>query len=56
MDNIIRDIEKGITIRYSLNLFCEHIAFVSRVKPLSIKEILKDEFWIMSVHEELNQF
>ena len=29
IDNIIEDIEKGVTTRHSLNLFCEHIAFVS---------------------------
>ena len=56
MDNIIRDIENGVTTRHSLNLFSEHIAFVSQAESLSIEEAVKDEFWIMSMHEELNQF
>lgn len=56
MDNIIGDIEKGVTTRHSLNLFCEHTAFVSQVEPMSIEKALKDEFWIMSMYEELNQF
>ena len=42
--------------RHSLNLFCEHIALMSQIELLSIEETLKDEFWIMSMHEELNQF
>ena len=29
---------------------------MSQVEPLFIEETLKDEFWIMSMHEELNQF
>ena len=56
IDNIIQDIEKGVTTRHSLNLFCEHTAFVSQVEPLSIEEALKCKFWMMSMHEELNQF
>ena len=44
MDNIIGDIEKGVTTRHSLNLFCEHTAFVSQVEPMSIEKALKDEF------------
>ena len=56
IDNIIEDIEKGVTTRHSLNLFCEHTTFVSQVEPLSIEETLKDEFWIISMHEALNQF
>ena len=30
VDNIIKDIEKGLTTRHSLNLFYEHTAFVSQ--------------------------
>ena len=44
-----------VTIRHSLNFFCEHIVFVSQVESLSIEETLKDEFWIIFMHEELNQ-
>jgi len=29
---------------------------LSQVEPLSVKKALKDEFWIMFMHEELNQF
>ena len=28
---------------------------MSQVEPLYIEEVLKDEFWIMSLHEELSQ-
>ena len=34
MENIIGYIEKGVTTRHSLNLFCEHTTFVSQVEPV----------------------
>jgi len=32
------------------------MAFVSQVEPKTIGEALKDESWIVVMHEELNQF
>jgi len=32
------------------------MVFVSQVEPKSISEALKDESWIATMHEELNQF
>jgi len=49
IENIIGDIEKGVSTRRSLSLFCEHMAFVSQVEPLTVDDALKDEFWIMSM-------
>ena len=47
---------KKVSTKHSLNLFCEHYSFVSLVKPQSIEEALSDEFWVMAMHDELNQF
>ena len=44
MDNIIGDINRGVSTRSSISNFCLHTAFVSNVEPKSIFEALKDEF------------
>jgi len=56
MDNIIGQVQKGVSTRRSLNHFCEHMAFVSQVKPKTIADALGDNNWINAMHEELNQF
>ncbi|GKA17124.1 retrovirus-related pol polyprotein from transposon TNT 1-94 [Tanacetum coccineum] len=38
--------------RNQSNFFC----FLSSVEPKNIKEVIKDEIWIMAIQEELNQF
>ncbi|GMI79777.1 hypothetical protein HRI_001647000 [Hibiscus trionum] len=52
---ILGDPSKGVTTRSSLRLM-NHIAFISCIEPKNIKEALKDDFWIMAMQEELNQF
>jgi len=56
LDNIIGQVQKGVTTRRSMNHFCEHMAFVSQVEPKLVGEALEDSNWINAMHEELNQF
>jgi len=56
LDNIIGQLQKGVTTRRSMNHFCKHMAFVSQVEPKSVGEALKDSNLINAMHEELNQF
>jgi len=56
LDNVIGNIEKGVSTRKSLNNFCETMAFVSQVEPENLNEALKDSNWILAMQEELNQF
>jgi len=56
LDNIIAQVQKGVTTRRSMNHFCKHMALVSQVEPKSVGEALEDSNWINSMHEELNQF
>ncbi|GMJ08622.1 hypothetical protein HRI_004531400 [Hibiscus trionum] len=52
---ILGDPSKGVTTRSSLRLM-NHVSFISCIEPKNIKEALKDDFWIMAMQEELNQF
>ena len=57
LDNVIGQVEKGVSTRRSMNHFCEHMVFVSRVEPKTVtEEALEDNNWINAMHEELNQF
>ena len=33
-----------------------HIAFVSNIEPKNSKEAATDDYWIIAIQEELNQF
>ena len=56
MDNIIGQIEQGVSTKCKLNYFCENIAFVSQIEPTSINIALSVEKWIDAMNDELNQF
>ena len=55
LDNIIGDINKGVTTHSSLNNFYKYMAFVSQLKPKFVEEALLDEIWLLAMLEELNQ-
>jgi len=56
LDNIIGQVQRGVSTRRSMNHFCEHTAFVSQIEPKTVGEALEDSNWINAMHEELNQF
>ena len=56
LDNIIGQVQRGVSTRRSMNHFCEHTAFVSQIEPKIVGEALEDSNWINAMHEELNQF
>ena len=56
LDNIIRDISKGVTTRLSLKDLRNNMAFVSIIEPKNLKEAIIDDHWIVAMQEELNQF
>jgi len=54
LDNVIGQNQKGVSIKRSLNHFCEHMTFVSQVEPKTVADALEDNNWINAMHEELN--
>jgi hypothetical protein len=56
MNNILGDIEKGITTRSRIANFCEHYLFVSSFEPFKLKDALCDLDWVVAMQEEVNNF
>ena len=56
VENIIGQIQKGVSTKRTISNYCKHMTIVSQVELKSISEALKDESWVATMHEELNQF
>jgi hypothetical protein len=56
VDQILGDINKGVTTRSRLANFCEHYSFVSSIEPFRVEEALQDPDWVLAMQEELNNF
>jgi hypothetical protein len=56
VDNILGDIEKGVTTRSRVTNFCEHYSFVSSFEPFKVEDALHDPNWVVAMQEELNNF
>lgn len=52
---IIGDVSQGVRTRSSLNAL-NNLAFVSQIEPKTFKDAECDEFWLIAMQEELNQF
>ena len=56
LDNIIVQIEQGVSTRRTFNNVCGNMVFVFQIKPTSIDIALSDDKWVDAMHDELNQF
>jgi hypothetical protein len=56
VDNILGDIEKGVTTISRVTNFCEHYSFVSSFEPFKVEDALCDPDWVVAMQEELNNF
>jgi hypothetical protein len=56
VDQILGDINKGVTTRSQLATFCEHYSFVSSIEPFRVEEALQDPDWVLAMQEGLNNF
>ena len=57
--NIIRDLDESLCLRrgpsYSVNHVTYH-CYLAQFEPKKVKEALKDENWVESMHQKLHQF
>jgi hypothetical protein len=56
IDNLLGDIEKGITTRSRVTNFYEHYSFVSSFEFFKIEDALRDLNWVVAMQKELNNF
>jgi hypothetical protein len=56
IENILGDIEKGVTTRSHVINFCEHYSFVSSLEPFKVEDTLHNLDWVVAMQEELNNF
>jgi hypothetical protein len=56
VDYILDDTKKGVTTRSRIANFCEYYPFVSSFEPFKIEDALRDLDWVVTMHEELNNF
>jgi hypothetical protein len=56
IDNILDDIEKGVTTRSHVANFCEHYSFISSFEPFKVEDALHNPDWVVAIQEELNNF
>jgi hypothetical protein len=56
VNNILDAIEKGVTTRSHVTIFCEHYSFVSSFEPFKVEDTLRDPDWVVAMQGELNNF
>jgi hypothetical protein len=56
VDNILGDIEKGVTTRSRAANFCAHYSFISSFDPFKVEHALRDPDWVVAMQKELNNF
>jgi hypothetical protein len=56
VDNILGDIEKGVTTRSRIANFYEHYSFISSFEPFKVEDALRDPDWLVAMQYELNNF
>jgi hypothetical protein len=56
VDNILDDIEKGVTTISHVINFYEYYSFVSSFEPFKVEDALYDPDWVVAMQEEFNNF
>jgi hypothetical protein len=56
VNNILDDIEKGVTTRSCVTNISEHYSCVSSFEPFKVEDTLRDPDWVVATQEEFNNF
>ena len=55
-EDIIGEVNEGVRTRRQLANLISYTCYTSQIKPKKVDEALNDEFWVLAMQEELNQF
>jgi hypothetical protein len=55
-DDVIGDVNEGVRTRRQIANLISFTCYTSQIEPKKIDEALNDEFWVLAMQEELNQF
>ncbi|KAL8157440.1 hypothetical protein AgCh_002223 [Apium graveolens] len=55
-DNLLTDLDQGISTRSRLHNLCALCTFVAEFEPKNAQEAVADKHWSVAIQEELNQF
>ncbi|KAK0588038.1 hypothetical protein LWI29_033242 [Acer saccharum] len=55
-EDIIGEVKEGVRTRRQLANLISYTCYTSQIEPKKVEEALNDEFWVLAMQEELNQF
>ncbi|KAK0575613.1 hypothetical protein LWI29_003738 [Acer saccharum] len=55
-EDIIGEVNEGVRTRRQLANLISYTCYTSQIEPKKVEEALNDEFWVLAMQEELNQF
>ncbi|KAK0588363.1 hypothetical protein LWI29_000056 [Acer saccharum] len=55
-EDIIGEVNEGVRTRRQLANLLSYTCYTSQIEPKQVEEALNDEFWVLAMQEELNQF
>jgi hypothetical protein len=55
-EDIIGEVNEGVRTRRQLANLLSYTCYTSQIEPKKVEEALNDEFWVLAMQEELNQF
>ncbi|KAK0603399.1 hypothetical protein LWI29_004559 [Acer saccharum] len=55
-EDVIGDVNEGVRTRRQIANLISFTCYTSQIEPKKVDEALNDEFWVLAMQEELNQF
>ncbi|KAK0577509.1 hypothetical protein LWI29_034213 [Acer saccharum] len=55
-EDVIGDVNEGVRTRRQIANLISFTCYTSQIEPKKVEEALNDEFWVLAMQEELNQF
>ncbi|KAI9153187.1 hypothetical protein LWI28_007432 [Acer negundo] len=55
-EDIIREVNESVRTRRQIANLISYTCYTSQIEPKKVEDALNDEFWVLAIQEELNQF